>query len=543
MKIGIFLGYGPQVKLGKEGLGRYLAGLIKGFQQTGTELTIACPKWLNASLDDVLKAFGIDEERITIRNDGPVPPLWRIYYFFTRPRIKRGLLLRIRAGLKNISNKLLKSLAETRSFGYFILFGLVALPVCAVLLLPEAIVFVIWKVAKVGNKLAAKFKPKIPNGGIVFHPPQWQQEMFQQMNDAVNRRLVEMINKDMDEDVWFVPSIFWPAVNDIKRGTVVINAPDLVSQEFPIAFGDVFNAANAIKYCRETLQEGHYFITYCDYIRRELLLNQYNKEPENVIAIPHVNNSMDSYLYIDPALARQMNTDADLSKKFAVALLGGLRAKCSAPAYDEGIDWRGMRYIFYASQVRPSKNMLNLVKAYNYLLREHFVSHKLFITGNYTRDAALNNYIKENRLENDVVCFSNVPAQALAALYACADLVVNPTLYEGGFPFTFGEGMSVGTPSLMSRIPQTEDVLLPAGLEEIMFDPYDWRAIADKIEYWLPRTEELYQKELPLYEQLAARTPDVVATEYLAAFQKFARMAQTDKKEAHVGRVERSSAV
>ena len=165
-----------------------------------------------------------------------------------------------------------------------------------------------------------------------------------------------------------------------------------------------------------------------------------------------------------------------------------------------------------------------MIKAYEYLLREKFISHKLFLTCSLEKGAEIGRYINEHRLQNDVVCFYNVPAQTLAALYACADLVVNPTLYEGGFPFTFGEGMSVGTPSLMSRIPQTQDVLEPAGLEEIMFDAHDWRDMADKMAYWLPRLDELYEKELPLYRELAKRTPDVVAADYLRAFEDFMRL-------------------
>ena len=89
--------------------------------------------------------------------------------------------------------------------------------------------------------------------------------------------------------------------------------------------------------------------------------------------------------------------------------------------------------------------------------------------------------------------------------------------------------MSVGTPSIMSRIPQTQEVLEPAGLDEIMFDPYDWQDIANKIEYWLPRKDELYQKELPLYQKLAKRTPEVVASEYVEAFEKFMNMDRVKK--------------
>jgi len=236
---------------------------------------------------------------------------------------------------------------------------------------------------------------------------------------------------------------------------------------------------------------------------------------------------MDSYLYIDPNLEKRMGVKKDLSLAYAKALLPGAMANSSCrPAYGIGFSLANCPYIFYASQFRPSKNIMNLVKAYEYLLRRRFIHHKLVLTCNLKREEAaeLKKYLQENELQNEVLCLWNVPTKVLAALYKCADLVINPTLYEGGFPFTFGEGMSVGTPSLMSDIPQVRDVLETAGLEEIMFDPYDWRAMAEKIEWALSNKAELYEKELLLYKKMAERTPAMVADEYLSAFKKFVAM-------------------
>lgn len=98
---------------------------------------------------------------------------------------------------------------------------------------------------------------------------------------------------------------------------------------------------------------------------------------------------------------------------------------------------------------------------------------------------------------------------------------MNPSLYEGGFPFTLGEGMSVGTPSLMARSPFDIDVLEGSNLLDITFDPYDWKDLADKIEYWLPRRDELYDKQLAFYKEMEKRTPDVVARDYLEKFEYF----------------------
>ena len=41
MKIGFFLGYGPQTILHKEGLGRYIGSLIKGAVDNGEDVVLA----------------------------------------------------------------------------------------------------------------------------------------------------------------------------------------------------------------------------------------------------------------------------------------------------------------------------------------------------------------------------------------------------------------------------------------------------------------------------------------------------------------------
>ena len=146
---------------------------------------------------------------------------------------------------------------------------------------------------------------------------------------------------------------------------------------------------------------------------------------------------------------------------------------------------------------------------------------KLILTCRFYKDAEVTNYIQENYLQYDVLSFWGVSKQQLAALYACAELVVNPTFYEGGFPFTFGEGMSVGTPSVMSKIPQVLDVVEGYSLEKYMFDPYDVEDMADKIYYALKHREEVYLAEKELYEELDRRNWNDVGEEYVEAFQYF----------------------
>ncbi|MDO4921263.1 MAG: glycosyltransferase [Phascolarctobacterium sp.] len=517
MKIGIFLGYGPQVKLGKEGLGRYIGGLIKGFQEENHNITIACPFWLLSTLNELLDTFSANKNNITIITTKDNPPLWKLYSFFKVRRKTSGLKHIVLSHIILLIKRLLVKVSDAKSTFSFAIWSILALLASIIFLLPSFLIISVYALIiliKLAKSKKIPFNIKINKileyiryKYNFFYRMDVPLYLFSNMVDEVLKNLVGIINKLEKQDVWFVPAIFWPQINNI-HGTVVINAPDLVTQEFPYEFSNVYNAENSTDKCRKTILEGKFFITYCEYLRKVLLVDQYSKDDKNTVAINHANNDMLTYIKVDDTLANRVASDNDWTDIFARDLL----QSCGS---------RNVKYIFYASQVRPNKNMLNLIKAYEYLVRRKFCTYKLYITADLQKKTEIGSYIKEHRLENDIISLYNVPAQTLAALYHCADLVVNPTLYEGGFPFTFGEGMSVGTPSIMSDIPQVREVLEPAGLEEIMFDPYDWRAIADKIEWALADIDGLYRKELPLYEEMAKRTYSVVAADYVKAFETF----------------------
>src|SRR6185312_4934604 len=101
------------------------------------------------------------------------------------------------------------------------------------------------------------------------------------------------------------------------------------------------------------------------------------------------------------------------------------------------------------------KNLLNLIKAFEIMLRAKFIKLKLIITANLGCIPEIYNYVQEKKLHYDIISLCDIPSNVLAALFCFAKCTVNPTLFEGGFPFTFSESYSVGTPSVMSRIPAT----------------------------------------------------------------------------------------
>ena len=309
-------------------------------------------------------------------------------------------------------------------------------------------------------------------------------------------------------------------VNKLSK-PVIINAPDLVTALYSIEFSSD-PALYSIK-VKETLEKGKYFITYSEYIRQTLMIRDYRKPLENVVAIKHTNNTSLPFIAIDNGRASELNAKTHYDVRLCRKILNQCIPRSCPSYYRKKINFDNVHYIFYASQIRPHKNFITLFKAFEYLLRKKYYQFKLIITGNVNEFSQTmgSKYIYEHNLEHDVIALSGVSTTTLAALYKCAELVVNPSMYEGGFAFSFGESMSVGTPCIIANAPFEMEILEPAELSDITFDPTNWLDLANKIEYGFKNREELYNKELPLYEKIQKRTPNVVAKEYIDVFTYF----------------------
>ena len=503
MKIGIYTNYSPLLPINSEGLGRYLSTLIKGFLENGDEVVIASPKWSLALLKETFEDFGINWSDLSILSNDKNPIIWDIYHLLYSKKKKR----RKRLKLELFSTFYLRKIASIKSIVPLFFVGLIGVF--------GSIVFTcINYIIKFNKIIKNKLKTVIKKKRLSRMLKQSIELLFDYMKDSVGREVIDVINRKDEVEIWYVPALYWPEVNDIEHGKVIINVPDIVTETFAVGFSDVMKSKQTEK-CRKTLRSGSEFITYCDYVGRELVDYEYGFMGKKWKAITHANHNLRSLIEIPIDVSKQMNVEKDLTFDFAKGLISEIQTDSNIIG---GKQLKNIRYIFYASQFRPNKNILNLVKAYEYLIRVKFRHERLVLTGTLKTLPFVEDYIMEHDLKNDIICCNGVSNQHLAALYCCSQLVVNPTLYEGGFPFTFGEGMSVGTPSIMSDIPQVREVLEKAGLEEIMFDPEDYIKMADKIEWALDNRDDLYRLELPLYMELEKRTDSMVANEYREHF-------------------------
>ncbi|UQZ83963.1 D-inositol 3-phosphate glycosyltransferase [Paenibacillus konkukensis] len=130
-------------------------------------------------------------------------------------------------------------------------------------------------------------------------------------------------------------------------------------------------------------------------------------------------------------------------------------------------------YILFVGTLEPRKNLMGLLKAFQYLLQNYECDHHLVIVGakgwKYT---PLFDFLQSNRLESKVIFTGFIEDEDLAAIYNGAKIFVMPSIYEGfGIPII--EAMNCGVPviaSNVSSIPEIVDkhgILLPPDEHEL----------------------------------------------------------------------------
>nr|WP_315023652.1 glycosyltransferase [uncultured Aminipila sp.] len=556
MKIGIYLGYkpfSPGASLKKEGLGRYLATLIENLLKKDNKIVVACPKWVEGLLQELFDEYNMNINDIELISTISNPIVVQLYYKMALRKGRKKSIIRAKLSnaidalfefafsiLLSIENKTITTIMAIFFFAVFVLMLPFMLLFVAVACIIKVVLLVLKKtlgINVINRDTLKSIIVKIASLPILssfkwrFIKEIRSKDVLEKLRINAAKKLISKISKLKEPaDVWYAPMAFWPEFNDI-RGVTVTCIPDIVMDEFPIHFSSLSSSATMASILAESVENGKYFITYCNYIKESILINKYGIEAEKIKPIMMFVNETNNDINVKNSFKYHENANS-LFSKLVLSALSLKSVNKLNPQYFYGekfFPFNDIKYIFYSSQVRFHKNILSLVKAYEYLLKSEKITCKLFLTGNYNENTELSNYIESHGLQDDVLCFCNVDNQMLAALYACAELSVNPTLYEGGFPFTFSEGMSVGTPSIMSDIPQVREFVENWNIDDCIFDPYDYKDIADKIVYGLNNRQKLYQKQKPLYEMHSERTSSGRAgEEYIEAFKYFIEL---DKKE------------
>lgn len=179
-----------------------------------------------------------------------------------------------------------------------------------------------------------------------------------------------------------------------------------------------------------------------------------------------------SFARVPPERIRVIYNGADL-KHFAPRPRAAARADLPA---ELGIP---DPYVIYIARLEhPGKNHVRLLEAFARLKREQGIPHKLVLVGGRWHGAdVIEARARELDLSEEVIFTGFVPNEVIPALYAAADALAFPSLFEGfGIPVL--EAMASGTPVCAANTSSIPEVVGDAGL---LFDPHDVAAIAEAL--------------------------------------------------------------
>jgi glycosyltransferase involved in cell wall biosynthesis len=152
--------------------------------------------------------------------------------------------------------------------------------------------------------------------------------------------------------------------------------------------------------------------------------------------------------------------------------------------------------ILYLGTVEPRKNIINLVRAFEYLKKNKKIEkkYKLVIAGQLGwRYKETVEYIKKSKFKQDIILTNFVGQKDKPYFYQLATIFIYPSLFEGfGIPVL--EAMTNGTPVITSNNSSIPEVVGKAG---IMIDPDRVDDLVDAIELVIndEKLREYYIKE------------------------------------------------
>src|SRR4051812_40126712 len=524
---GIYLAYAPTVDLQYQGLGRYLAYFLKAAaKRSDVRFVVACPSWTKESLLKLCEVEGLAAGTFDIISLPDKPVLLRIYERHLQRRrrsFRPGLIATWTASIVSRSAQhrlsLERRFATARNFPdllpwmiYLVVLAMLSAPVLLIAAISSTLLRVFlaqrsrlpeWSAMARGLTRFQTLATQPKEEALVLRLYQF---MAQHETDALTAK----INRLTHVKAWYSPTAFWPSFNNIKAPRVMC-VPDVVLKDFPVGFsqlgGDRF--LENFRMVEKAIEGSDRFITYSNDVKWNTLVDQYGINPDCVDVVPHAVNDLHAWVDVTGFPDNEAT-----GRRYAEAQFGTALRKATNIEYAASFANLSARFLFYPSQFRPSKNVLSLLRAYYHLLKVRYIGHKLILTGNPADMPEIDEFIRDHNLANDVLCLPGLTVPELAACYKLADLAINPSLSEGGCPFTFSEALSVGTPVVMARIPVTEEVITDPELRAMMlFDPYAWQDMAERVEWAIQNRDKLRAIQMDAFTAISMRSWDDVVND------------------------------
>lgn len=164
---------------------------------------------------------------------------------------------------------------------------------------------------------------------------------------------------------------------------------------------------------------------------------------------------------------------------------------------EEMVELRSDNFFLFVGTLKERKNVLNIIKGFQYFLKNNPESNqKLIIGGKYSESdpyfMSLGSYIRDNLPKDRVVFLGRVSDSQLNFLYKKASALVYPSFIEGfGLPVL--EAQDCGLPVITSNLSSLKEVARDSA---VLVDPASFEAIGLAMEsvIRLDHKEELIKK-------------------------------------------------
>lgn len=148
---------------------------------------------------------------------------------------------------------------------------------------------------------------------------------------------------------------------------------------------------------------------------------------------------------------------------------------------------KGNPYFIYVGSLHPRKNVVNLIKAFDFFKEEHKTAHKLVLVGRMAwKNEELKKTYETTKYREDIIFTNHLSNEQLPRYMAAAEALTYVSVFEGfGIPIL--EGMSSGIPVITSNVSSMPEV---AGDAALLIDPHDPSSIAEGM-YTIVSDQEL----------------------------------------------------
>jgi glycosyltransferase involved in cell wall biosynthesis len=188
----------------------------------------------------------------------------------------------------------------------------------------------------------------------------------------------------------------------------------------------------------------------------------------------------DAILTVSEASKRDILRFFDVKPEKVVVVHNAIDERFWMPPADEDVARVRERYqlehgfVLYAGNIKPHKNLVRLIEAFDQIRKGGFEEMKLLIIGDeMSKMPQLRRAVHQHHLHKHVRFLGYVSDETLAILYRLAEVFVFPSIYEGfGLPPL--EAMASGTPVVTSNVSSLPEV---TGDAAVLVNPHDTSSI------------------------------------------------------------------